>query len=313
MPPCETGTSLVPRLLADGRMGRIEAQAAATRHGEGRLWRIEREGTPPSFLFGTMHLSDPRVLKLSEPVKIAFEAAREVVIETLDVLDENAANFMVLAHPELMTLPAGKTLDDYLSAEGKRELEALLAKHGTPYASIMTLQPWFYSMGIMLPSCEMARAAAGARPLDVKLALDAKAAGKEVAGLEDALDQLRAMASMSMDLQTESLVALLKMEDQVPDLFETMTTFYLEGRIAAITPLSNVLTPIEDMPEAAQKAYEDFEKRIVVERNHRMAGRLAAHLAEGGAFVAVGALHLPGEEGLVELLSKDGYRLTRAD
>jgi uncharacterized protein len=312
-PACETGNSLVPSLQASGRLAAIEARAAETPNGEGRLWRVEKNGLPPSFLFGTMHLSDPRVLALSAPVRTAFDASGTVVIETLDVLDKAKATFGILAFPELVNLPAGKVLDDYLTPDEKRDVERLLATSGTPYESIRTLQPWLFAMGLMLPACEAMREAAGAEPLDVRIARDAEKAGKRLAGLESMEEQLRAMASMRMELQTASLVAILKLRDRIPDLFETMTEFYLAGRIAAITPLTDTLMPVEDMAPPLREAYRDFEKQVVVSRNHRMAERAAPYFTEGGTFLAVGALHLPGEEGLVELLRAGGYRVTRAD
>lgn len=310
---CKGGTNLVPALEADGRMAKIDAEAARVPNGTGRFWRIEKAGLAPSYLFGTMHLSDPRVLALPEPVTAAMEQARTVAIETLDVLDANKANFLVLAHPELMNVEAGRTLDDYLSPAEKRELTALLARAGTPYEAIRTLQPWFYSTSLMLPACEAARAVAGARPLDVKIALDAQGAGKALVGLETAESQLRVLASMPMRLQTASLIATLRIRDRIPDLFETMTAFYLQGRVAAIGPLSDQFLPMDGLPADVQTAYSDFEKRIVTDRNRAMAAGLKPHLEKGGVFVAVGALHLPDEGGLVELLREAGYRVTRAD
>ncbi|GGE06357.1 hypothetical protein GCM10011390_26840 [Aureimonas endophytica] len=312
-PACQPGTDLTPKLAADGRLARIEAEAAKVPNGEGRFWRVEKDGLPPSYLFGTMHLSDPRILARPPAVEAALGAAKTVVIETLDVLDQGKSDLLVLAHPELMMLPAGKSLDDYLSPEEKRESDALFAKAGTPYAAVRTLQPWFTAMGVMLPGCEAARAAAGAHPLDIALALDAKAAGKVLVGLESSLEQLQAMASMDMELQVANLLSILRVKDTIPDLFETLTDFYLAGRIGAIGPLSEIATETPDSPQASGAAYAQFEQRIVTDRNRRMAERLAPQLAAGGVLVAVGALHLPGEEGLVELLRRAGYRVTRAD
>jgi hypothetical protein len=56
---------------------------------------------------------------------------------------------------------------------------------------------------------------------------------------------------------------------------------------------------------------ETFTERLLDARNERMAERMQPRLAEGGAFVAVGALHLPGEGGILKLLEGQGYQLTR--
>jgi uncharacterized protein YbaP (TraB family) len=56
-----------------------------------------------------------------------------------------------------------------------------------------------------------------------------------------------------------------------------------------------------------QRLAKEFQRRLIVDRNHRMADRMEPYLKQGGAFVAVGALHLPGEQGLLRLLEQQGY------
>src|SRR5690606_37482037 len=68
----------------------IRTEASAVPNGRGLLWRIEGAGVEPSWLFGTMHMSDPRVLRLPPAAQAAFDASDTVVIETTDVLDETA-------------------------------------------------------------------------------------------------------------------------------------------------------------------------------------------------------------------------------
>ena len=69
------------------------------------------------------------------------------------------------------------------------------------------------------------------------------------------------------------------------------------------------------VPEGEEDAdaYSDFEQRIIIDRNHRMAERALPILADGNAFIAVGALHLPGKEGLVELFRQAGFTVTRVN
>ena len=60
-----------------------------------------------------------------------------------------------------------------------------------------------------------------------------------------------------------------------------------------------------------QRLSDAFEEDFVVSRNQRMAERLLDKIDGGGAFVAVGALHLPGEQGLVHLMEESGYKVSR--
>jgi uncharacterized protein YbaP (TraB family) len=69
-----------------------------------------------------------------------------------------------------------------------------------------------------------------------------------------------------------------------------------------------------DMPNmGAAEVVQEFTARLVVERNYRMAERIQPQLREGNALIAVGALHLPGEEGLLALLAEEGYRVSAVE
>ena len=304
--------SLLPEFRQSGEYAALERAAATVPNGEGRLYRLTRDGRE-NFLFGTMHLSDPRILALPAATKTAFDAAHTVVIETTDILDGAMAQLAILARTDLVNLPAGKTLADYLDPAQKTAMTEKLGAIGIPLQSVQTLQPWFIAAGMMIPACEQARMTAGAQPLDMRLALDAKAAGKTVLGLEGATEQLEVMASMPMALQVDSLLATLAVKDQLPAIFETMIELYLAGDIAMIQPLSETVMPKDQVTAEITAGYKAFDARIITQRNHTMAERMRPMLEKGGAFVAVGALHLPGEEGLVALLAAVGYRVERLD
>lgn len=309
------GASLLPGLAAGGKLAAVEAEAAKTVNGEGRFWRIEAPesdaGAPPSHLLGTMHLGDARVLALPEVVASAFEASDGLVLETTDVLDQTKMAAALFADPTLTTLPDGKTLGDYLGPEDEAALAAKLSAKGVPLQAVERLQPWFLSSGFMLPAC--LKDASGGMPLvlDTSLAKRAEAAGRPVAGLETALEQLSAMAALPIKDQMDGFVALMAAEDRLGDIFETMIELYLGEHVATIMPAIEAAVPDGGMLVGSGEGYAAFEAKLITERNLRMAERLEPHLKEGGAFVAVGALHLPGTSGLVALLRQRGYRVTR--
>ncbi|MEH6721496.1 MAG: TraB/GumN family protein [Aurantimonas endophytica] len=307
------GSNLVDTLRADGKLAAVEAAAAAIPDGAGKLFRIERDGVAPSFLFGTMHLSDPRVMILPPPAEAAFAAADRLVIETTDIADPAKAAAAFFAHPEFVNLPRGETLATLLDPEDLATVEAGLAERGIPLQSVQTLQPWFTAVSLMLPACETARKEEGEAVLDTSLAERATAAGKPVEGLETAAEQLEALASLSLDLQLESLVATVALADRMPDIMETMLALYIDGQIAMIMPAIEAAVPNGGLLVGAGEGYAEFGRRVVTERNQRMVERMQAVLGDGGAFVAVGALHLPGESGLVALLRQEGWDVTRAD
>ena len=309
-PNCKS-KSLIPALRADGKLDAVEASAAMVANGEGRFWRIDKDGAPPSYLLGTMHLMDPRLLRLPAPVETAFDASARLVIETTDVLDRIKLSAAIFADPALTTLPDGKTLNDFLDPAEKSVLERILSAKGVPFQAVEKLQPWFLSTGFMLPDC-MAKSAMG-NPivLDISLAERAKAAGKPVDGLETAIEQLKAMAAIPIEEQMDGFVAVLTAEDQLADIFETMLQLYLGEHVSTIMPAIEAAVPEGSMLVGAGSGYGSFEQKVIIERNLRMADRLEPFLKTGGSFVAVGALHLPGEKGLVALLREHGYAVSR--
>jgi uncharacterized protein YbaP (TraB family) len=169
------------------------------------------------------------------------------------------------------------------------------------------MKPWMLTAMLALPACELARKAAGASVLDVKLAEDAKAAGKKLEGLETVADQLGAMASLPIDFHIRGLVDTLKLGDRADDMIETMIVLYQSGQTGMFWPLFRAVLPPGGEDEAG---YAAFEETMVTARNRNMVAKAASILDEGDAFIAVGALHLPGPNGLVELLRKDGYTVS---
>lgn len=307
---CESGRDLRPELLADAAA--IAGEAAEEPNGSGRLFRISREGLGASHLFGTMHLSDPRVLKLPAEAAAAFDDARTLVIESTEILDPAVLTGQLFSRPDLSLMPNGTRLSDLVPEERRAELTEALERKGAPIGSVETLQPWLLATGLSVPPCEAARQANGDEVLDVALVRRAESDGMAVRGLETGTEQLEALASLPLAEQAENLLAAVDLADRMPDIFETMILLYLEGSIAAINPTIERIAPTPGEEEAAA-IYAEYEARLVERRNAVMAERLEPILADGDIFVAVGALHLPGTDGLVERLRRDGWTVERAD
>ena len=304
------GKSLVPQLetSAPEKLAKARQEAAATVNGKGLLWKIEKAGIEPSFLFGTMHVTDPRVTALPGAAETALESAHTVVIETIDILDPVKAQAALLMNPELTMFTDGSTLTSRLSEEDAKLVEAELSRRGIPLALVSRMKPWMIAGMVAMPPCEMARKSEGADFLDIKIANTAKAEGKQLLGLESVGEQMSAMADLPIEFHIRGLVETIKLADLMPDIMATMTELYLDGDIALIMPV--VLASGPDGAEEDTDGYAEFEERIVTMRNHVMAERAAPIIDTGNAFIAVGALHLPGEQGLVSLLRKSGYTVS---
>ncbi|WP_095202703.1 TraB/GumN family protein [Mesorhizobium carmichaelinearum] len=286
---------------------KIEAEAAATLNGKGLLWKLEKSGEQPSYLFGTMHMTDPRVTTLPPQAQKAFDAAGTLIIETTDVLDKQKMMTAMLKEPDLMMFTDSTTLSSLLTPDEAAAMNAALDARGIPPATVAKMKPWMLSAMMALPACELARQSGGAPVLDVKLAESAKAAGKPVEGLETAESQLRAMASLPLAFHMKGLVDTLKLGDKVNDINETMIILYQRGDTGMFWPLFRAAMPDEQNDPAG---YAAFEETMITSRNKVMVDHAEPILAKGNAFMAVGALHLPGPQGLVEDFRKAGYTVT---
>src|SRR5436309_264861 len=131
-PPACQGQDIFATMKSNDPKGFAEIRAAADAVPNARalLWRIERQGRPASFLFGTVHSTDQRVHNLSPAVTSAFKAANRVALELAELASGNVGEAMakVKNFKELVAYKSGAGLTGHLS---KAELEALGRALGT--------------------------------------------------------------------------------------------------------------------------------------------------------------------------------------
>lgn len=277
----------------------LPADAEAVPQGQGLLWQIEAEEVAPSYLLGTMHTTDPQVLQLPAPVADAFASARSLTLElvmTEEVRQQIGAS---------MVLTDGRGLDNILDADSFERVAAVGLLYGWPAQMVRAMKPWALSVVFSSPPSELARQVAGELPLDQMLQAKAEARSLPVYGLESAEEQADLFESMPEANQLAYLDWVVTQHGQVDQWFTDLRRLYLDRNTGGMLDLMR-----EQVAGTDQVLSADFEDRLVGHRNQIMAERMRPRLDEGGAFVAVGALHLPGEEGILSLLEQHGYRVT---
>ena len=288
---------------------RISEVAARTSNARSVFWRIEGASGPPSHLFGTIHLSDDRITALPVEVQLALASARKVALEVADLSPQSLGAAIGKLQPLLM-FADGRSLETLLSADERRIAGGAIGKAGIPAEALSSLRPWVVNMTLSLSDCERRRSAAGLQPLDLRLGEDARRRGVPVVGLETLEGQLRALAAVPEGDQLTVLRAGLRLYERTDDMLETMVRRYLARELGQIWPLHEVLWRQAGFPVSA---FASFQHELVTVRNVRMRDAALPLLAEGGVFIAVGALHLPGSVGLVELIRGAGFKVTAAE
>jgi uncharacterized protein len=109
------------------------------------------------------------------------------------------------------------------------------------------------------------------------------------------------------DQQVAMLKVGLKYIDRSDDIMETLVQMYVKRQVGAAMPFQLALAAENGVPASA---FDGFQKTLLVDRNVKMRDAATPMLEKGNVFIAVGALHLPGETGLVSLLRERGYTVT---
>ena len=269
-------------------------------YGQGLLWKVEKEGFAPSHLFGTFHVTENQIKTLPGPVKEVFDQADSAVFEII----LNPAVEMEAA--KLMFYLDGRTLDQAIGPDLFARAVEIAADYGVPGEALKLFKPWALLSIFAIPPEEAKRQATGEAPLDQWLQQIAAGRGTPLHQLETPAEQLAYLANMPEEDQLTLVRSTIESYDEIRDLYEEMKRLYLERDIAAIAEMMTEASTPEE--ESAMRYFQD---EIIDARNRLMAERLPDYLAAGNAFVAVGAMHLPGELGVLRLLEEQGYSISR--
>ena len=267
-------------------------QVVPDRHAKGLLWKISRIGLKPSYLYGTMHLPDKEITTLANPVLDALDNALSVTLEVK--FDVNTFYEMSKA----MNYSDGSTLKGKVGDELYENALSLLKTYGFNEEMASTLKPWSAYLSLSLPPSK------GGLPLDMVILNRGKRFGANIYGLETLDEQLGIFDKMSEEDQVQILKDTVCHYEEFQKDVQEMKELYLKHDLAGLAFMAEKYEPDED------DRYKELMEELIEKRNHKMVDRMQIRLIEGNAFIAVGALHLPGEDGILGLLEKDGFIVT---
>lgn len=291
----------------------VMAEAAGVPNGGAILWKIEGGGAPaPSWLLGTIHLSDDRVAVIEGRKRQVLDSVETVALEIAGISDPAYMQKEIAANPKLIVLPQGETLWGLIDPRHERDVEERLAALGISRSAASRLQPWLPALMLSKSECQAQRQNAGKAVLDQAIEDYASGKGRKLVGLETVAEQLGAMSSMSIKSQAAFLVDSMRMAERMDDMNETLIKLYLNRDIAALLPFQAAYLK-DNASAGSAEASQEFIQALIVRRNRTMAERAEPLLRQGSTLIAVGALHLPGAAGLVQLIRRRGFQVTPVD
>jgi uncharacterized protein YbaP (TraB family) len=277
----------------------VALPALAGDFSKGLFWRIDPpNGAAPSHIYGTVHVDDARALKLAPVVRETLATSRVLALELITDAD-SAKTFAAAAQ-----LPTGRALQSLMSADDYARLEGLMRnRYGIPPYVVERMAPWSAYVTLNLPGPRTGLT------VDELLHRIALKQGKPVEGLETVAMQIDAMHAIPERQQVLLLTAAARDHDRVIEMVHGLLEAYLREDLGAILGLQDRFD--EGMTDEVRAAQDALLESVLFGRNPGMAAKSASLADAGGAFIAVGALHLQGERGLLAELGKRGYVMTR--
>jgi len=271
----------------------MEALAARDGFESGLFWRVSRDGIPDSYVFGTIHVPDPRVAAVPDDVNEALSRSRVLATElVMRVVGDHLGDAELLEPPQrLQPLVGDAAYATLVAALAGRDVDAATLARMKPWAALLRLQSTTQAEGTTL---------------DENLYVLARSRRLPVRTLESADEQLCAFDAIPLDSQVAVLQHALT-QPATADATERAVRAYLAGDLASLA----ALPPAARGKAALTRHYRAFTRHLIDDRTVVMHHGLFVPLRAGGVFVAVGASHLYGPKGLLAMLRDDGYRLTR--
>ncbi len=299
--PASSSLRATPATAA-GPLRPAESTVPQLRYGKGLLFRLDKPGVAPSWVFGTIHSDDPRVTALPVEVVQAFAASRslapEIQLGSAD-LEEHFAGAQ---------LDDSRRLADVFDPDTLARIRLALGASAASDEAFARMKPW----AVLLKLAE---------------ALPATGPGT---GTGEILDQMlvrmareRRMSVVVLELPDEQIASfdVIPLESQaalVRDVLDRRGTLVIEHEKTVRAWLDRDPAALRALGAGAGRRdpvlarhYAEVTRHLVDNRSAQMAHRLFLPLRSGRVFVAVGAMHLPGDQGLLALLRAQGYAIRR--
>ncbi len=277
--------------------GNTQSAKNSPNENKALLWRISGNGlTKPSYLFGTIHMLCEEDAVLSDSLKKAIHQCDDVYLEVkMDNL------FEMLGVVTQLKMNGDTTLSDLLSKEDYEKVKNYFEEKQSllPFSMLETFKPI-----LAASTLEESTLPCGAPVAMEELIMqEAKNNDKEIKGLETMAYQAGILDSIPYKLQAMQLVnyidSVKKGVDESKEFDELVDAYKSED-----------LNKLEELTKESDIGMSRYTDILLYNRNRNWVKKLKTLMPGKSLVIAVGAGHLPGEKGVINLLRKEGYTLT---
>lgn len=259
------------------------------------LWRITGKGlSAPSYLFGTIHMICGDDIQLSDSLRTAIRRSDRVYLE-LDM--DNL--FELMGAVSKMKMNGDTTLADLLKPDEYQKVKKFFTEKSTllPFHLLETYKPMLAASTLMQTAMECEDAVA----MEQLVMKEAKKQDKQIKGLETMTFQMSIFDSIPYKLQAQHLLQYVENygNEQENKEYQELVNAYRNQE----------LVKLEEMTRKDDAGMERFTEILLYNRNADWVNKLEGLLTAQSLVVAVGAGHLPGDRGVINLLRKKGYRV----
>lgn len=260
--------------------------------GSSLLWKISGKGLKsPSYLFGTIHIIPAADFYMPESTETLLKSCKNLVME-MDISDLGSQ----MAVMGKMMMDSGKTLKDLYSAEKYRKMEDVLKKSGIPLEMLARFKPIMTQQMLTVRSLGK-----DTKSYEMHFSAIAKQDKIRVIGLETIDDQVAALNSIPVKKQADMLYESAMSPEKDKKNLAKLIKLYKKQDPEVLYKAT--------MKDKKNKEFAEQEDALLVNRNKAWIPKLESIFTEGSTFVAVGAAHLGGPNGVIQLLKAAGYTL----
>lgn len=273
-----------------GLISLLSVSEITAQNANSLLWEISGNGLEkPSYIYGTIHLIAQSDFVVRPEIDSVFNASQQVVFEMK--LDDPT---MLATFQKWMYLPEGKTLQDYCSQKEYSILKNYLSDSlQTDIATMITQKPFAISQLLVTGSIKEETAS-----YELYFMQKTLEQGKTLSGLENLQDELEIFDSIPYDAQIDMLIQTITDENMEIVWSDLVRAYKAEN-----------LDSLQTYFYKSSPEFLFYEDLFLTNRNQKWIAEIEKLISKKTTFIAIGAAHLPGENGVLKLLEKKGYTI----